>query len=194
MLLPNTIIILASGNGTNAQAIIKHFNTVGLNADFIIASNKPNAGVLVWAKQNNITHFTLPQSMWTADTNNTEFADWLKLHNANWVVLAGFLKKIPQNTTVAFDKKIINIHPSLLPLFGGKGMYGHYVHEAVINAKAAHSGLSIHYVNAHYDTGAIIFQVSVALSANETAVTLAAKVLEQEHYYYPRVLVTLIAE
>ena len=111
----------------------------------------------------------------------------------DFIVLAGFLIKIPTNIIQAYPKKIVNLHPSLLPKFGGKGMYGKYVHQAVIEAQEAESGISIHYVNEEYDDGAIIFQSKLTIEKTETAESLAQKIQQLEHRYFPKVIEQVIS-
>ena len=172
--------IFVSGNGTNLQRIAEYFAD---NRDVEIANvvcNNPKAYSIERAKNLNI-----PLRMITrADFNSQAFVDEMKGLNLDLIVLAGFLWKIPEALVKAFPKKIINIHPALLPKFGGKGFYGEHVHEAVVAAKEAVSGITVHYVDEVYDNGEIIFQATVALDENETADTLAAKIhiLEQTHF------------
>jgi phosphoribosylglycinamide formyltransferase-1 len=152
------IAIFASGKGSNAKAIIDYFKNNETVAITMIASNNPNAGVLEIARQNNIDTFIFSKE----DLQNEVF--FLKqLSNIDFIVLAGFLWLIPSFLVKQFPNRIINIHPALLPKFGGKGMYGMRVHEAVYHAKETETGITIHFVNEHYDEGAYIMQQKVSI-------------------------------
>ena len=181
------IIIFASGSGTNAENIIEYFR----NSDFAVVSyvvtNNPKAGVIERARRLGI-----PSKIFSKqEINRPEFLDFLK-NNADFIVLAGFLLKIPDQMIHDFPSSIINIHPALLPKYGGKGMYGMHVHKAVVENQESESGITIHYVNENYDEGAIIFQKSVELTINDTPDDVAAKihVLEQENF--PQVIEKLL--
>ncbi len=181
------IIIFASGSGTNAENIIEHFKNSQLAEVSYVVSNNSNAGVLERAKRLNV-----PFKVFTKKDIGTEsFMKFLKKH-ADFIVLAGFLLKIPDEMITFFPNTIVNIHPALLPKYGGKGMYGMHVHRAVVANKESQTGITIHYVNEHYDEGAIIFQKSVAIDANDTPDDVAAKIhiLEQENF--PKVIEKLI--
>lgn len=174
------ISIFVSGNGTNLQRIADYFSS---NPDVEIVNvvcNNPNAYSIERAKKLGI-----PVRMVTKKEFNTpEFTEEMRNLNLDLIVLAGFLLLIPNSLVKAYPNKIINIHPALLPNYGGKGFYGEHVHEAVVAAKEPYSGITIHYVNEVYDSGEIIFQAQVALDANETPDSLAAKIhiLEQTHF------------
>jgi formyltetrahydrofolate-dependent phosphoribosylglycinamide formyltransferase len=184
------IAIFASGAGSNAQKIIDHFKTAGSNIKIaLIASNKHEAGVLQIAAKENIPSIIIEKEKFF--TGNA-YADELKEKKIDFIVLAGFLWKIPPALINAYPKKIINIHPALLPKYGGKGMYGHFVHEAVIANKEKESGITIHYVDELYDHGLIIFQTSFLLNENETAETLARRIHELEHRHFPRVVEQIV--
>lgn len=173
------IIIFASGSGTNAENIINYFNNSSLVSVNQIISNNPKAGVLDRAKKAGI-----PSRVYSKKEMGSEaFVKFLK-EEADFIVLAGFLLKIPESILKAFPDSIINIHPALLPKYGGKGMYGMHVHQAVVANKEPETGITIHYVNENYDEGAIIFQTSVKLSENDNADDVAAKIhiLEQENF------------
>lgn len=149
------IVILASGTGSNAQKIINHFRSSSFAHIALIVSNKPDAGVLQIARQENIpTDLIDRQSFYHTD----DFLLRLKALPADLIVLAGFLWKVPDNLLQAFPNQIINIHPALLPLYGGKGMYGMKVHQAVLAARDKESGITIHYTNEVYDEGEVILQ------------------------------------
>ncbi|NOR27101.1 MAG: phosphoribosylglycinamide formyltransferase [Lutibacter sp.] len=174
------IVILASGSGTNAENIIKHFKNSNIAIVTQVLSNKKDAYVLERTKHLNVE--SLPFSR--ADFyNSEELLNNLKL-KADYLILAGFLWKIPTNILEAFPNKIINIHPALLPKYGGKGMYGMHVHNAVVKNKEKESGITIHYVNENYDEGAIIFQQSFEVLVCDTAKDVAKKIhiLEQENF------------
>ncbi|WP_339784370.1 MAG: phosphoribosylglycinamide formyltransferase [Imperialibacter sp.] len=183
--MKKNLAIFASGSGTNAENIVKHFkgnSDVGVK---LILSNKKDAGVLERAKKLGIpSHvFSRPDFY-----ENNNVLDVLKAHNVDWVVLAGFLWLIPGNLIKAFPDKIINIHPALLPKFGGKGMYGDRVHQAVIQAGEKDSGITIHLVNEKYDEGKILFQASCDIEKDETPQSLAAKIHQLEYTYFPQVI------
>lgn len=184
------IVIFASGGGSNAEAIMKHFaGREGYNVAAIF-SNNPNAGVLQKADA-----YHVPTVVFNREELNCSVV-LLKLQafNPQLIVLAGFLWKFPGNIVAAYPDKIINIHPALLPNYGGKGMYGLHVHTAVHNNKEIESGITIHYVNEHYDEGNIIFQASVALDDCATPQDIAAKVLRLEHKFLPSVIEDLLKE
>ena len=174
------ISIFVSGNGTNLQRIAEYFSE---NQDVEIVNvvcNNPKAYSIERAK-----NLGIPLRMVAKKEFNTpEFTQEMQKLNLDLIVLAGFLLQIPESLVKAFPKKIINIHPALLPKYGGKGFYGEHVHEAVVAAKETYSGITIHYVNELYDSGEIIFQAKIALNDHETPDTVAAKihVLEQANF------------
>ena len=175
------IIIFASGSGSNAIKIYEYFKKTNQVSIAALYCNNPNAKVLEKFKDFNIKTVLFSKE----ELDNTSFLN--SLHNAapNLIVLAGFLLRMPKNITSFFENKIINIHPALLPLYGGKGMYGQNIHKAVIENKEKTSGLTIHYVNEKYDDGAIIFQKKVDLDTQESPLSLSKKILKQEHMHYP---------
>jgi formyltetrahydrofolate-dependent phosphoribosylglycinamide formyltransferase len=179
------IVIFASGKGSNAQCIINYFRSHKKIAVALIGCNKPGAGVLEIADKENIPFFIMDREKFFRGDG---YVDELKENKIDFIVLAGFLWKIPFTLIQAYPGRIINIHPALLPKYGGKGMYGNRVHEAVIAAKEKESGISIHEVDEVYDHGKIIFQTTCAVSANETASSLAEKVHALEHAYFPKVI------
>lgn len=183
------IAILASGTGSNARQIITHLEN---NTDMevaLVASNRVDAKVLDMAADHSIpTAIITKSSLYESD----EFLELLSDQNIDWIVLAGFLWLIPKKLTAIYTNKIVNIHPSLLPKYGGKGMYGIHVHKAVKAAKETQSGMTIHLVNEKYDDGAIVFQARVDLDPNDEADDIAKKVLEIEHKYYPIVVEGLV--
>jgi phosphoribosylglycinamide formyltransferase 1 len=183
------IAIFASGSGTNAQRIIEYFHGSHQVSIGLILSNNPNAYVLERARKAKIP---------TVCFNRKEFyesnfiLDILAVQGISFIVLAGFLWLIPNYLLTAYQGMIINIHPALLPKYGGKGMYGAHVHEAVIKAGDKESGITIHYVNEKYDDGQIIFQTRCAVDVNDTPEILAGKIHELEYKYFPEVIETVI--
>ncbi len=177
-----TIAIFASGAGSNAKRIIESNPpyTIGL-----IVCNKPGAGVLKIAADNKIPVLMIEKEQFF---RGDAYVQALKDHHIDFIVLAGFLWKIPSKLIEAYPNKIINIHPALLPNYGGKGMYGALVHQAVINAKEKESGISIHYVDELYDHGNIIFQAKCMITEEDTPETLAQKIHVLEHEHYPKVI------
>jgi len=179
------IAIFASGAGSNAQKIMQYFSGSAETSIALIVSNKPGAGVLNIADNAGIPTLLIEKDRFF---NGDNYLPELKKHNINFIVLAGFLWKMPVPLINAFPKKIVNIHPALLPKYGGKGMYGDKVHEAVIAAGEKESGISIHYVDELYDHGEIIFQATCEIAAGDTPATLAQKVHALEHANYPEVI------
>lgn len=178
------IAIFASGSGTNAENMIHYFSGSTTVKISLIVSNKNDAFVLERAKNHKIPSvvFTNKQMQ-----NESELLNLL-LENADFIVLAGFLLKVPTNIIEAFPDKIINIHPALLPKFGGKGMYGMYVHEAVKANQETETGITIHYVNENYDEGAIIFQASTNVDLEDTPESIAQKVHALEYEHFPKII------
>ena len=183
-----SLIIFASGKGSNAQAIIDYFKANRLAQVSLIVSNKADAGVLDIAAKEGIESLVVDKAQFNAPS----FVEKLSARNPTLIVLAGFLWKIPDAVIRSFPDRIVNIHPALLPDYGGKGMYGHHVHEAVIAAGEKESGISVHYVNEVYDSGNIILQARCAVVANDTADSLAGRIHSLEHYYYPRCIAYLL--
>jgi phosphoribosylglycinamide formyltransferase-1 len=174
------ILIFASGSGTNAENIIKYFSDRTTGTVVAVFTNNSNATVLEKAKKLSVP--TVIFSKEELNTGNT--LQKVVEFQPDLIVLAGFLLKFPKNLIETYPNQIINIHPALLPKFGGKGMYGMHIHKAVIENKEKETGITIHYVNENYDEGNIIFQESAALSENDTAESVASKIhaLEQEHF------------
>ncbi len=185
------IAILASGSGTNAQNIIEYFRIKKTAEVTCVLSNKKDAYVLKRAE-----NFNIPVRIFDRyefyETN--EILSFLKEKGINWIILAGFLWLVPENIVDSFTNRIINIHPALLPKFGGKGMYGLNVHRAVIENKEKETGISIHYVNRKYDEGSIIFQTKCRVDEADTPETLAEKVHKLEYRYFPEIIEKLIIE
>ena len=175
------IAIFASGKGSNAKAIIDYFKNSETIAVSMIATNNPNAGVLAIAKENNINTF-----IFSREELQNEASFLAHISDIDYIVLAGFLWLIPSYLVKHFPNRIINIHPALLPKFGGKGMYGMRVHEAVHVAQEVETGITIHFVNEHYDEGTYIMQQKVSITIHDTPESIANKVLQLEHYWYPK--------
>ncbi len=185
------IAIFASGTGSNALKIIDHFRNHSSISIALVASNKPGAGVLDIAERKNIPSLIIEKERFFRGDG---YVSELKRRNIQWIILAGFLWKIPTSLIQAFPGKIINIHPALLPKYGGKGMYGHFVHEAVIEAKEKESGITIHYVDEEFDHGKHILQLTCPVEDTDTPETLAKKIQVLEHKHYPEVIARLINE
>lgn len=185
------IAIFASGNGSNAENIISKLKGDNFVEVAAILTNNANAFVIERAHKLNITCMVFSKSDFY--TNNIVI-DFLKSNKVDYIVLAGFLWLIPQKLIALFPNKIINIHPALLPNFGGKGMYGMHVHEAVINSMEKHSGITIHLVNEAYDKGKVLFQAQCDVTDSETAETLAAKIHQLEYKYFPQVVIEYISQ
>ena len=186
------IAIFASGAGSNAEKIIQHFAAMDKSPVAkiaLIVCNKPGAGVLKIAEANNIPSLIIDKEKFF---RGNSYVDELRAAGIDFIALAGFLWKLPLELIRAFPKKIVNIHPALLPNYGGKGMYGHFVHEAVIAAGEKESGISIHYVDELYDHGQIILQARCAITENDTPELLARKVQVLEHRHYPPAIALLI--
>lgn len=179
------IVIFASGNGTNAENIIKYFQRTEVAEVALVLSNKKDARVLERAKNLNVDTLSFTKEELSSEEGVLKN---LKDVKPDLIVLAGFLLKFPEVIIAEFPNKIINIHPALLPKYGGKGMYGSAVHEAVVKNKDTETGISIHYVNENYDEGAIISQKTVQLSKADTPDTVAAKVHELEYEWFPKII------
>jgi phosphoribosylglycinamide formyltransferase-1 len=183
------IAIFASGSGTNAQRITEYFSNHPEISVSVILSNKPDAYVLIRAKKLNIPSVVFDRHTFY-DTD--EIFRLLKKNNIDLIVLAGFLWLIPEYLIQAYRGRIINIHPALLPKYGGKGMYGSRVHEAVIQSGDKESGISIHFVNEKYDAGDIIFQAKCNVLPGDTPDILAQRVHQLEYKHYPEVIEKII--
>ncbi|HQG73230.1 MAG TPA: phosphoribosylglycinamide formyltransferase [Tenuifilum sp.] len=184
------IAIFASGSGSNAENIAKHFLPNPKVKITLIASDNPNAFVLERAMRLGIPTFRFT----TDELRNGIVLSKLIAQKVDFIVLAGFLKMVPVDMVRHFNNRIVNIHPALLPKYGGKGMYGDRVHKAVIAAGETVSGITIHYVNEHYDEGDIIFQARCPVLPNDTPETLAQRVHELEWEHYPKVIETLLEQ
>lgn len=179
------IAIFASGSGTNAEAIIRHFQGSSTHRIVSVYCNKANAGVLERAQRLHVN-----TRIFNKDELNNEahFLSLLKTDQVEYIVLAGFLWLVPEYLIRTYSHRIINIHPALLPAFGGKGFYGERVHQAVVDAKLPMSGITIHEVNEKFDEGKILFQAACYCSPSDTATSLAQKIHALEHAYFPVVL------
>ena len=185
------IAIFASGSGSNAEAIARYLADRTDVEISLILTNNPEAGVIQRARRLHIPVVVFDKKTFY---DSERIIDLLRNQPIDLVVLAGFMMLIPEKLVQAFPRQIINIHPALLPKYGGKGMYGHFVHEAVVVAGEAESGITIHYVNEVYDEGEIIFQATCALTPTDTPEDVARKVQLLEHEHYPRVVGQLVAE
>ena len=182
------IAILASGEGTNAERIIQYFTHHPTVKVVVVMTNKSEAGVIRRAEKLRIPVEYLPASAF----KEGKATEQLRKYEANFIVLAGFLLRIPNDMLETYPNRIVNIHPSLLPKFGGKGMYGNRVHEAVLEAQEKESGITIHYINEHYDEGAIILQAQCPVVEGDTPDTLANRVHQLEYEHYPKVIEQLL--
>ncbi len=178
------IAVFASGSGTNAENLIRHFQHSDRFHIVAVFCNNPNAGVLERAKNLNTKAVIFNRS----DLRDSIVASELKDLKVDAIVLAGFLWKVPDALIKRYPDRIINIHPALLPAYGGKGMYGNHVHESVIKSGDKTSGITIHLVNEHYDEGRILFQKKCPVLPDDTPATLAARIHELEYSYFPEVV------
>lgn len=182
------IVIFASGSGTNAENIIKYFENKSTGTVVAVFSNNANAGVLDKAEK-----LTVPSVIFTKeDMNSGKLLQKVINFQPDLIILAGFLLKFPQNLIDAYPNQVINIHPALLPKFGGKGMYGMHIHNAVVENKEKETGITIHYINENYDEGNIIFQQIVPLSENDSATSVALKIHDLEQKHFPEVIEKLL--
>ncbi|MFP4664273.1 MAG: phosphoribosylglycinamide formyltransferase [Bacteroidales bacterium] len=183
------IAILASGSGSNAENIVRHFVGNEHAGVKLIVSDRENAGVLSRAKRLNVDGYYISRK---SMRESNQLMDMLHDYKIDVIVLAGFLALIPSELIQAFDHRIINIHPALLPAYGGKGMYGVRVHQAVIENNETESGISIHYVNEKYDEGNIILQAKCPVYKSDDTNSLANRIHKLEYRYYPQVIEQLI--
>jgi len=186
------IAIFASGAGTNAKRIIDYFgNRDDISIDLVV-TNRSKAGVIDVAAVANKEVWFVPKREILDEPD--DLVTRLKNHGIDYIVLAGYLLKVPSELIKAYEGRILNIHPSLLPSFGGAGMYGDYVHMAVLDEKKTTSGITIHEVNEEFDQGRIVFQKEVALDEGETVETLRQKIRALEHAHFPRVIESFITK
>ncbi len=182
------IVIFASGSGTNAENIIKHFKSTNTATVVSVFTNNPKAYVIERAK-----NLQAPIEIFTKDEfNSDKILQKLNVFQPDLIVLAGFLLKFPENIIAQYPDKIINVHPALLPKYGGKGMYGSNVHKAVVENKEKETGITIHYVNENYDEGNIIFQKKVTVLVTDTPEVVAEKIHELEQKHFPTVIENLL--
>ncbi len=185
------LAVFASGTGSNADKICAYFHDHPDIRVKLIVTNNPKAGVLQVTSKHGVNSICLPKLKWIEPES---ILSELKDRGITHIVLAGFLLLIPQWLITEFKGRIINIHPALLPRFGGKGMYGHHVHEKVRSSGEIISGITIHEVDENYDEGRIIFQQRINLDPEDSASAIGNKVLHLEHYYYPRVIEKWVKE
>lgn len=183
------VVIFASGSGTNAENLIKFFHNRETGSVIQVLTNNPHAKVLERAKNLNVSAISFNR---IAFSKTNDVLNILRASQPDLIVLAGFLWKFPDHILKEFPNRVINIHPALLPKYGGKGMYGNFVHDAVVANKEIETGITIHYVNEHYDEGAIIFQAKCNVDATDTAESVAAKIHELEMEHFPKVVESLL--
>jgi phosphoribosylglycinamide formyltransferase 1 len=182
---PHRIAIFASGSGSNAEEIIRYFEYHPSIEVRLLLSNNPQAQALQRAEKFGVKTRTFTKLQFR---DSYEILNWLREERITHIVLAGFMWLVPDYLTHAYAGKIINIHPALLPKFGGKGMYGKFVHEAVKTTGEVETGITIHEVNEHYDEGNIVFQATCGIEATDSVETIAQKVQKLEHIHYPKVI------
>ena len=180
------IAIFASGSGTNAENIIKTFHGGNLLRVVKVYTDVPDAGVIERLRPYGVETEYVEPRVWRQDPGLV--VDALRAEGVDLVVLAGFMRLVDKRIVEAFPRRILNLHPALLPAYGGKGMYGHHVHEAVIAAGEEKSGVTVHYIDEHYDRGEILMQAEVEIELGETPQTLEAKIHEAEYAIYPRAI------
>ena len=181
------IAIFASGNGSNAESLTKYFNNGNTaNVKLIVCNNK-NALVLERAKNLNIEALIMPKEHLCSE-NPVELLEILESRKIDYIILAGYLLKIPLALINKYTHKIINIHPALLPKYGGKGMYGMNIHKAVVEAKEKETGITIHLIDEIYDNGEVIFQTSCSVEPDDTPESVAKKISLLEQTYFPKVV------
>jgi len=183
------IVIFASGSGTNAENLIKFFHNRDNASVIQVLTNNPHAKVLKRCKRLNISALSFNRIEFS---KSDDVLNILKTTNPDLIVLAGFLWKFPKHILANYPKKVINIHPALLPKYGGKGMYGMRVHEAVVANQETETGITIHYVNEYYDEGTVIFQAKCDVLPTDSAEDVAVKIHELEMEYFPIIVNSLI--
>lgn len=185
----NKLALFASGSGSNVENFYSYFKGNKNVEIAVVLCNNPSAYVIERCKKLNIPCEIFNREMFY---KSTKVLDILEQYNVNFIVLAGFLWLIPENLIRAFSKKMVNIHPALLPKYGGKGMYGDNVHKAVVENKEHESGITVHYVNEHFDEGEIIFQAKCTVNENDTYKDVASKVHALEYEHFPKIVNTLL--
>lgn len=183
------IVIFASGSGTNAENLINFFKNKKEASVVLVLTNNPQAKVLERAKRLGVSALSFNK---IALTETQDVLNILIASKPDIIVLAGFLWKFPEKILNAFSNKVINIHPALLPKYGGKGMYGKFVHEAVVKNKERETGITIHYVNENYDEGKVIFQVKCKVDPEDSTDDVASKIHELEMEHFPKVVESLL--
>lgn len=185
LIMKKNIAIFASGSGTNAENIIRYFQENDLIRVALVLSNRSDAYVLERAHRLQVPSEVFLKEDWVS---GEQILALLHEYHIDFIVLAGFLVRVPERLLHAYPDKIINIHPALLPKFGGKGMYGDRVHEAVVAAGETESGITIHYINEHYDEGDTIFQAKCPVLPDDSAIDVAQKVHSLEYKHYPLII------
>ena len=188
------IAVFASGSGSNAENLVRYFDRHTTISVSLILSDRASAYVLQRAANLSVESAVFPRAQFTQEDADNPVAAYLKTHDIDLVILAGFLGKIPKVLIQQYPDKIINIHPALLPKYGGKGMYGSRVHQAVIAAKEPVSGITIHLVNEVYDDGRILFQVRCDVATEDSPEDLAKKIHSLEHAHFPQVVENYVNE
>lgn len=183
------VVIFASGSGTNAENLINFFKNRNDASVVLVLTNNPQAKVLERTKRLDVSALSFNK---IAFTETEDVLNILKASKPDIIVLAGFLWKFPEKILNAFPDKVINIHPALLPKYGGKGMYGKFVHEAVVKNKERETGITIHYVNENYDEGKVIFQTKCKVDPEDSADDVASKIHELEMEHFPKVIESLL--
>ncbi len=190
----NRIAVFCSGNGSNFKALFYAIRNKQLPAEIVLClSNRSQCGAMEFAEQNNIATLHITEKQFGSfDEFAFAMVDGLKKHQIDIILLAGYMRKVPDAVVAAFPERMLNIHPALLPKFGGEGMYGIHVHTAVLAEGEAETGATVHFVNEEYDKGEILLQRTVPVLPDDTPETLAARVLECEHALYPDALEKLL--
>ena len=182
--------VFASGSGSNAEKLFSHFSGHPSIQITGLLCNNPSAGVIEKARAANIGTFIISNSELNIEGHLLEL---LSNHAVDYIILAGFLRKIPDDVVHAYSDKIINVHPALLPKYGGKGMYGIHVHRAVKDANETETGITIHLVNEHYDEGRVLFQASANIDESDTSEDIALKVQKLEHEHFAKICEAFIS-
>jgi len=189
------IAVFCSGNGSNFKALFEAIRNKQLPAEIVLCiSNRSQCGAMEFAQQNGISTLHITEKQFASFDEFAEtMVERLKEHQIDIILLAGYMRKVPDAVVAAFPDRMLNIHPALLPKFGGEGMYGIHVHTAVLEAGETETGATVHFVNEEYDKGEILLQRTVPVLPDDTPETLAARVLECEHRLYPDALEKLLA-
>jgi len=184
--MKKNIAVFASGTGSNFININNKIKNDKINAKIcLLVSNNSNSGAIKFCLKNNIDFFIYNDKKFPDDINNKKLIDKMLIYKIDLILLAGYMKKISRKFIDLFNNRIMNIHPSLLPLYGGKGFYGMKVHEAVFKNKEKETGATIHFVDYHYDTGPILMQKKIKIAKSDTPINISKKVLKIEHEIYP---------